>query len=80
MTADVTDPSGVTTEVGNYLRGLQARITGAITDLDGTPFLTDAWQKPAGEKLQGRGITQAIGSHATQDRASLLHQPIEVRI
>ena len=28
--------------VKNYLVGLQSRITGALTDLDGTPFLTDA--------------------------------------
>ena len=43
--------------VKNYLLGLQSRITGALNDLDGTPFLTDAWQKDPGEKLQGNGIT-----------------------
>lgn len=31
--------------VKNYLVGLQSRITGALTDIDGTPFLVDAWQK-----------------------------------
>ncbi|MDP4771998.1 MAG: coproporphyrinogen III oxidase, partial [Limnohabitans sp.] len=46
--------------VKNYLLGLQSRITGALTDLDGTPFLTDAWQKDPGEKLQGNGITQIL--------------------
>jgi len=31
--------------VSSYLRGLQSRITSALTELDGTAFLSDAWQK-----------------------------------
>lgn len=55
--------------VGDYLRGLQARITGAIAELDGSTFLTDAWEKPAGELLQGRGITQILEGGAVFERA-----------
>ncbi|MDD2920327.1 oxygen-dependent coproporphyrinogen oxidase [Rhodoferax sp.] len=55
--------------VGDYLRGLQASITGAIAELDGKAFLTDAWQKPAGEMLQGRGITQILEGGAIFERA-----------
>ena len=55
--------------VGDYLRGLQARITGAIAELDGGSFLTDAWEKPAGEMLQGRGITQILEGGAVFERA-----------
>jgi len=55
--------------VGQYLRGLQASITGAIAELDGASFLTDAWQKPAGEKLQGQGITQILEGGAVFERA-----------
>jgi len=43
-----------------YLTGLQSRITQALTDIDGTPFLVDAWHKAPGEKLQGNGITQIL--------------------
>jgi coproporphyrinogen III oxidase len=55
--------------VSAYLRGLQARITGAIADLDGAAFLTDPWQKPAGETLQGSGITQILEGGAIFERA-----------
>ncbi len=55
--------------VGEYLRGLQAGITGAIAELDGKPFLTDAWQKPAGEPLQGRGMTQILEDGVVFERA-----------
>ena len=55
--------------VKNYLLGLQSRITGALTDLDGTPFLTDAWQKDPGEKLQGNGITQILEGGPIFERA-----------
>jgi coproporphyrinogen III oxidase len=55
--------------VSAYLRGLQARITGAIADLDGAAFLTDPWQKPAGETLQGQGITQILEGGAVFERA-----------
>ena len=40
--------------VSAYLRGLQQRITQAVNALDGTAFVVDAWEKPAGEPLQGR--------------------------
>ncbi|NCP40942.1 MAG: oxygen-dependent coproporphyrinogen oxidase [Rhodoferax sp.] len=52
-----------------YLRGLQARITTAVTDIDGTPFLTDAWQKAPGEPLQGTGITQILEGGPVFERA-----------
>ncbi|PIZ24045.1 MAG: oxygen-dependent coproporphyrinogen oxidase [Comamonadaceae bacterium CG_4_10_14_0_8_um_filter_57_29] len=55
--------------VGGYLRGLQARITQAISALDGSAFLTDAWEKPAAETLQGRGITQILEAGAVFERA-----------
>lgn len=52
-----------------YLLGLQARITSAIAALDGTAFLTDAWQKAPGEALQGKGITQILEGGAVFERA-----------
>ena len=55
--------------VGGYLRGLQARITQAISALDGSAFLADAWEKPAAETLQGRGITQILEAGPVFERA-----------
>lgn len=52
-----------------YLRSLQASITGAISALDGSSFLTDAWQKPATEILQGRGVTQILEGGPLFERA-----------
>ena len=55
--------------VRQYLTGLQAQITGAISALDGMAFLTDAWEKPAGEPLQGNGITQILEGGEVFERA-----------
>ncbi|WP_394755038.1 oxygen-dependent coproporphyrinogen oxidase [Rhodoferax sp.] len=61
--------SAQTEAVSSYLQGLQARITTAIAAIDGTAFLTDAWQKPAGELLQGKGITQILEGGPVFERA-----------
>ena len=55
--------------VSSYLRGLQSRITSALTELDGTPFLSDAWQKSADEPLQGQGVTQILENGSVFERA-----------
>ena len=52
-----------------YLLGLQSSITTRMAALDGGSFLTDAWEKPAGEKLQGQGITQILEGGAVLERA-----------
>lgn len=55
--------------VRSYLVGLQTRITSAIAEIDGGDFLVDTWQKPAGEMLQGNGITQILEGGAVFERA-----------
>ena len=65
--ADLGTPR--TVAVRGYLQDLQARITSAIADLDGTPFLADAWQKEPGEMLQGSGITKILEGGALFERA-----------
>ena len=52
-----------------YLKGLQHRIMSAIVALDGSAITVDAWQKPAGEKLQGSGITQILENGPIFERA-----------
>ena len=46
-----------TAEVKTYLQGLQQRIMDAVANRDGSPVTVDPWTKPAGEKLQGEGVT-----------------------
>ena len=46
--------------VRQYLIQLQADITTALHELDGTAFVVDVWKKPEGEMLQGDGITQIL--------------------
>ncbi len=58
-----------TEAVSQFLRELQASITSAISAIDGKEFLTDAWQKPAGEQLQGQGITQILEGGEVFERA-----------
>jgi coproporphyrinogen III oxidase len=43
-----------------YFLGLQERIVTALAALDGQPFLTDAWTRPPGERLQGDGISRLV--------------------
>ena len=53
--------SGIdTTAVRNYLLGLQGSIVAAFEDEDGLPFRRDGWQRPAGGKLEGEGLSQLI--------------------
>ncbi|MEI7497305.1 MAG: coproporphyrinogen III oxidase, partial [Betaproteobacteria bacterium] len=55
--------------VKDYLKTLQNRITGAIAQLDGGSFISDAWKKPPGEALQGNGITQILENGKVFERA-----------
>lgn len=56
--------------VRSYLIDLQQRITTALTDLDGQgQFVSDAWEKPPGETLQGQGITKIMEQGAVFERA-----------
>ncbi len=49
-----------TQAVREYLLGLQGRIVGALQAEDGKPFLSDGWQRPAGGRLEGDGLSQLV--------------------
>jgi coproporphyrinogen III oxidase len=49
-----------TTPVRQYLLGLQDRIISALEAEDGQTFLRDAWVRPAGERLQGDGVSRLV--------------------
>ncbi|ABM37043.1 oxygen-dependent coproporphyrinogen oxidase [Polaromonas naphthalenivorans] len=55
--------------VRTFLLGLQERITHAIAEVDGQPFMTDHWQKEPGETLQGNGITKILEQGRVFERA-----------
>ena len=52
-----------------YLRGLQNEICTQIAALDGSSFLTDAWEKAPGEMLQGQGVTRILEDGLVFERA-----------
>jgi coproporphyrinogen III oxidase len=58
-----------TQRVRDYLVNLQDRITSTIAVVDGGSFVVDHWKKPAGERLQGSGITQILEDGAVFERA-----------
>ena len=55
--------------VRDYLLGLQQRITSALSAIDGHAFMSDPWEKPPGETLQGNGITQILENGNVFERA-----------
>ncbi|MFL6693966.1 MAG: oxygen-dependent coproporphyrinogen oxidase [Ramlibacter sp.] len=63
--------SSPTQDVRAWLLGLQARITAACTEIDGTPFLTDPWRKDPGESLQGDGVTMILEQGPVLERAGV---------
>jgi len=49
-----------TAPVRDYLLGLQGRIVASLQAADGAAFLSDGWQRPAGGKLEGDGLSQLV--------------------
>ena len=58
-----------TSLVREYLTDLQDRIVSTVALVDGGQFVVDRWTKPAGEPLQGSGITQILEDGAVFERA-----------
>lgn len=55
--------------VGDYLRGLQQRIIGAVEVADGGTCIRDPWEKAPGEVLQGSGLTCILEGGELFERA-----------
>ena len=51
-----------------YFLGLQSRIAQTLGELDGAEFLTDAWTREPGGRLEGDGITRLIENGALLER------------
>jgi coproporphyrinogen III oxidase len=57
-----------TQAVRDYLLGLQASIIDTVQAEDSQPFITDAWQREPGGKLQGEGRTQLLEGGSVIER------------
>ena len=53
----------------SFLLDLQQRIMAAVVRIDGKAPTSDAWTKPAGETLQGEGLTMILEGGAVFERA-----------
>jgi coproporphyrinogen III oxidase len=56
-------------DVKAYLQGLQQRIMDEVARQDGGAITVDRWHKPAGERLQGQGVTQILEGGDLFERA-----------
>ena len=50
----------ISSDVRDFLVGLQSRIVAAVEAESGEAFLTDAWQREPGGKLEGDGLSRLI--------------------
>ncbi|MBL8330858.1 MAG: oxygen-dependent coproporphyrinogen oxidase [Rubrivivax sp.] len=57
-----------TEDVRSYLLDLQHRIVHALQQEDGHEFLSDAWQKAPGERLQGDGLSRLVEEGGVLER------------
>ena len=63
--------SDATRAAREWLLGLQQRIVEAVEAEDGGRFVRDAWSKPAGERLEGDGISRLLEGGAVLERAGV---------
>ena len=57
-----------TATVRDYLLGLQGRIVDAMANEGGDAFITDAWQREPGGKLEGDGVSRLVEGGALLER------------
>ena len=60
--------SANTRAVREYLLGLQERIIDAVQAEDGGTFITDAWQREPGGRLEGEGLSRLLEDGAVIER------------
>jgi len=63
--------SEITRAAREWLLGLQQRIVEAMEAEDGGRFVRDAWSKPAGERLEGDGISRLLEGGAVLERGGV---------
>jgi coproporphyrinogen III oxidase len=64
--------SGVSvSDLRDYFLGLQDRITSKVAEIDGKPFLEDAWEKPEDSPLKGNGRSRILEGGNIFERAGV---------
>jgi coproporphyrinogen III oxidase len=69
--AGTTHPINIA-PVKAFLLGLQTRIVQRLESIEGAAFLTDDWQRPAGERLGGGGVSRILEGGKVFERAAVL--------
>jgi coproporphyrinogen III oxidase len=69
-----------TVAVREYLLGLQSRIIDAVQAEDGGAFITDAWQREPGGKLEGEGRTRLLEGGAVIERGGCSFSHVRGRV
>jgi len=69
-----------TLAVRRYLLDLQQRIVAALQAADGNPFITDAWEREPGGRLEGDGIVRLIENGALFERGGCNFSHVRGRV
>jgi len=69
-----------TLAVRSYLLDLQQRIVTALQAADGNPFITDAWEREPGGRLEGDGIVRLIENGAVFERGGCNFSHVRGRV
>ena len=66
--------------VRDYLLGLQQRIVTTLERLDGQAFISDAWQREPGGRLEGDGLVRLIENGAVFERGGVNFSHVRGRV
>jgi len=69
-----------TAQVRSYLLGLQQRIVDALQHADGQPFITDAWEREPGGRLEGDGLVRLIEGGSVFERGGVNFSHVKGRV
>ena len=69
-----------TAQVRSYLLGLQQRIVDALQHADGQPFITDAWEREPGGRLEGDGLVRLIEGGSVFERGGVNFSHVRGRV
>src|SRR5882724_2393897 len=69
-----------TQHVRTYLLGLQERIVAAMEEEGGEPFVTDAWSREPGGRLEGEGLSRLIEDAALLERGGCNFSHVKGRV
>ena len=69
-----------TTEVRDYLLGLQHRIVSQLEQVDGNAFLSDGWTREPGGRLEGDGLSRLIERGSVFERGGVNFSHVKGRV